>query len=204
MIRGRPKPFGMVQGLGHDTAATLFVGYHAAAGRGDGVLNHTMRSRDVLGVFLNDEPAGELRLNAALAGWLGVPVALVSGDDVVCEEARDCLGDVETVEVKQAIDKYTAASLHPSRAQELIREGARRALSRLAELRPYRIESPTTLRVSWSSTSTAAMCEDVPGIKRVGSRDVEYTSSNYPELYRLLRVLLQVAASLAAIPYTYD
>ncbi len=204
VIRGRPKHFGMLEGLDADTATTLFVGYHAAAGRGDGVLNHTMRSRDVLGVFLNDEPAGELRLNAALAGWHGVPVALVTGDDVVCEEARDCLGDVETVEVKQAIDKYAAASLHPIRAQQLIREGTQRALSRLGELRPYRVESPTTLRVSWSSTTTAAMCEDIPGIKRVASRDVEYTSSSYPELYRLLRVMLQVAASLAAVPYTYD
>ena len=110
---GGPKSFGMMQGIDDKTQATMFVGYHAAAGHGDGVLNHTMRSRDVLGVFLNEEPAGELRLNAALAGWFGVPVALITGDDVLCEEGRDCLGDVEAVEVKEAIDKYTAASLHP-------------------------------------------------------------------------------------------
>ncbi len=204
VIRGRPKSLGMMQGIDDKTQATMFVGYHAAAGHGDGVLNHTMRSRDVLGVFLNDEPAGELRLNAALAGWFGVPVALITGDDVLCEEGRDCLGDVEAVEVKQAIDKYTAASLHPTRAQELIKEGAQRALARLHELHPYRVESPTTLRVSWNSTSTAALCENLPGIKRVASRDIEYTSNNYPEIYRLLRVLLALAASVAALPYSYD
>ena len=54
------------------------------------------------------------------------------------------------------------------------------------ELHPYRVESPTTLRVSWNSTSTAALCENLPGIKRVASRDIEYTSNNYPEIYRLL------------------
>jgi D-amino peptidase len=204
VIRGRSKSFGMGQGLDATTAATLFVGYHAASGHGDGVLNHTMRGRDVLGVFLNDEPAGELRLNAMLAGWYGVPVALVTGDDVVCEEARDLLGDVEVVEVKQAIDKYSAASVHPAVARQLIHQGTVRALSRLGELQPYRVESPTTLRVSWNSTSTAALCEDVPGLKRVGSRDVEYSSSNVPELYRLLRLLLNLAATTANLPYTYD
>jgi D-aminopeptidase len=41
-------------------------------------------------------------------------------------------------------------------------------------------------------------------MKRVAAREVEYTSANYPELYRLLRVLLAVAASCAAAQYTYD
>jgi D-aminopeptidase len=50
----------------------------------------------------------------------------------------------------------------------------------------------------------AALCENLPGIKRVASRDIEYTSNNYPEIYRLLRVLLALAASVAALPYSYD
>lgn len=203
VIRGRTKPFGMMQGVDERTDATLFVGYHAGAGRGDGVLNHTMRGRDVLAVYLNDEPAGELRLNAAFAGHLKVPVALIAGDDVLCEEGRDCLGDVEAVEVKKAIDKYTAQSLHPLRAQAAVREGTRRALSRLSSLRPYTVESPTTLRVSWNSTSIASLCEGIPGVKRVG-RDVEYVSRHYPELYRLLRVMLALAGVAAANPYSYD
>ena len=86
----------------------------------------------------------------------------------------------------------------------MIKEGAQRALARLPELHPYRVESPTTLRVSWNSTSTAALCENLPGIKRVASRDIEYTSNNYSEIYRLLRVLLALAASVAALPYSYD
>ena len=108
----------MMQGIDSDTAATLFIGYHARTGNDDGVLNHTMRGRDIQGVFLNDQPAGELRLNAALAGWLGVPVALIAGDNVLCAEGRDTLGPVEAVEVKEAIDKYTAMSPHPEIAQE--------------------------------------------------------------------------------------
>lgn len=204
IIRGRSKSYGMMQGIGQDTAAAVFIGYHARAGNSNGVLNHTMRGRDVLDVFLNDEPAGELRLNAALAGWHDIPVVLISGDDVLCDEGRACLGSVEAVQVKEAIDKYTALSLHPAVAQEQIRDAATRAISQLPGYRPYRVEAPVTLRVSWNSTSIAALCENVPGVQRVGSRETEYSSADYPELYRLLRVLLTLAGSGASSGYTYD
>ncbi len=198
-VRGWTKPFGMMQGLDAQMDATMFVGYHAAAGYSDGVLNHTMSTRDILGVYLNTEPAGELRINAAMAGWLGVPVVLASGDDVLCEEARSCLDHVETVEVKRAIDRFAASSLHPVRSQQLLREGARRALSYLRDARPYRVATPTTLRVDWSSTSIAALCENVPGVERVSSREVQYTSDDYSELYRLFLVLGALARSTTAI-----
>jgi D-amino peptidase len=205
IIRGRSKAYGMMQGIDDDTAATMFIGYHARAGNENGgVLNHTMRGRDVLGVFLNDEPAGELRLNAALAGCHNIPVVLISGDDVLCEEGQSCLGRVEAVAVKEAIDKYTALSLHPELAQEQIRDGAMRGISKLAEYQPFRIETPATLRVSWNSTSIAALCECVPGVKRVGARDNEYISADYPEIYRLLRILLALAGTTATSGYTYD
>jgi D-amino peptidase len=189
VVRGWTKRLGMVEGLGPDVDAAMFVGYHAAAGHADGVLNHTMNGRDILGVYLDTEPAGELRLNAAMAGSLGVPVVLVSGDDVVCGEARECLGVVECVEVKKAIDRFTALSVHPSRAQAMLGEAARRALERLPDARPYRVGTPATLRVDWSSTSIAALCENVPGVRRVSAREVEYRSDDYGELYRMFIVL---------------
>ena len=205
VVRGRTKAMSMAHGLDAGMDATMFVGYHARAGGGDGVLNHTMRGHDLADVFLNTEPAGELRLNAAVAGAYGVPVVLVTGDDVVCAEARDVLGDVETVEVKKAVDKYTALSVHPSVARQRIREGAARALQRAGDIAPYRVETPTTLRVSWNSTSTAAMCANIPGVTRVAPRQVAYTSSDIPALYRLLRVFFSLGtAALAANPYTYD
>ncbi len=204
IIRGRFKSYGMMQGIGQDTAATVFIGYHAAAGNSNGVLNHTMRGREVQGVFLNGEPAGELRLNAALAGWHDIPVVLISGDDVLCEEGRSCLGPVQAVEVKEAIDKYTALSVHPQVAQEKIRDAARQAITGVSEYAPYKIGSPTTLRVSWNSTSIAALCANVPGVRQVASREIEYASDDYPQLYRLLRVLLALAGSAAASGYSYD
>jgi D-amino peptidase len=202
VIRGSTKALGMMTGIDGHVAATMFVGYHARTGN-DGVLNHTMRGRDVQGVFLNGEPAGELRLNAALAGWHGIPVALITGDNVLCDEGRDVLGQVPAVEVKEAVDKYTALSLHPEVAQERIRDAARQAVQNLAGVTPYRVEAPTTLRVLWNSTSIAAMCTSVPGVERVSPREIEYTTDEYPALYRLLRALFVLAAGYQQ-PFTYD
>ncbi len=115
-----------------------------------------------------------------------MPVVLIAGDDVLCAEGRDTLGAVEAVEVKEAIDKYTAMSPYPEIAQERIRDGARRAIGSVAAgeaaYAPYRVEAPTTLRVAWNSTSIAALCANLPGMKRVAPREVEYISADYTEL----------------------
>ena len=60
------------------------------------------------------EPAGELALNAAMAGVHGVAVAMVSGDQALAAEARALLGDaIETVIVKDAVGRFAARSLAP-------------------------------------------------------------------------------------------
>jgi D-amino peptidase len=121
-IKGFHKSMCMVQGLDSSYDGAAFVGYHSCAGTEGGVLNHTLLGKEIQNVYLNGEPTGETRLNAAYAGHFGIPVLLVAGDDAVCEEARRLLGDVETVAVKDGIDKFTANCLHPQVAQERIRE----------------------------------------------------------------------------------
>ena len=93
MIKGFQKPMCMVQGLDASYDAAVFVGYHSCAGTEGGVLNHTLLGKEVQNLLLDGEPIGETRLNALVAGELGVPVAFVAGDDKVCQEARAVLGE---------------------------------------------------------------------------------------------------------------
>ncbi len=190
VIKGFHKPLCMVQGLDETHSAALFVGYHSCAGTEGGVLNHTMLGKEVQNVFLNGEPTGETRLNAGLAGSLGVPVALVAGDTAVCEEAKRVLGEVETVSVKEGIDKFTANLLHPEEAKDRIREGAKRALSDHGRFKPYIVEPPITIGVEWNSTTIASTCELIPGVKALGSREVEVTTDDYAEGMRVLVAML--------------
>src|SRR6202011_3873631 len=94
----------------------------SCAGTEGGVLNHTMLGKEVQNIYLDGEATGETRLNAGLAGSYGVPVASVAGGVAVCAEAKRVLPWVETVAVKDGIDKCSAILKRPEVAAAEIRE----------------------------------------------------------------------------------
>lgn len=196
LIRGPYRPLRMGQGLVPSHDAAMFVGYHARAGVPHGVLNHTWMGYEIQNLYLNGEICGEIRLIAGLAGWMGVPVALVAGDEAACAEAREVLGEVETVAVKKGIDRYSAELVPPARAQALIREGSRRALEDLGRFRPYIVPSPYTLGIDWASTGMAESCAMIPGVKRAGARSVEFTGDDYGEIMSVLGILATIGGSV--------
>jgi D-amino peptidase len=197
LIRGPGKPLRMAQGLTRDFEAACLVGYHARAGVRHGVLNHTWMGKEIQNVYLNGEICGETRLVAAFAGFLGVPVALVTGDEAVGEEAREVLGDVETVAVKKGIDRFSAELLPPSVAQARLREAAGRALRRVGELRPYVVPPPFTLGVEWNSTATAAGCGLIPGTRQIGPRHTEFTTDDFHDIMALFGIYAMIAGQVA-------
>jgi D-amino peptidase len=189
-IKGFHKSLCMVQGLDASYDGAVFVGYHACAGTEGGVLNHTMLGKEIQNIYLNNEPTGETRLNAAFAGHFGVPVLVVAGDAAVCAEAERFLDGVQTVAVKDGIDKFSANCLHPEVAQARIREATARALASRRGVTPYVLSSPYRLGVEWNSTTIAATCAMIPGVVLTGSRSVEFVTEDYPELMRVLVVML--------------
>lgn len=86
----------------------------------------------------------------ARAGELGVPVGLITGDQIVIEQLRARAPWAEAVEVKRALSNVAGDVIPPARAQVLIRTGARRAVerARAGELQAYRAEpAPYTIEV---------------------------------------------------------
>jgi D-amino peptidase len=153
--------------------------------------------KEIQNVYLNGELCGETRLVAACAGFHGVPVVLVTGDEAVGAEARELLGDVETVAVKRGIDKFSAELLPPSVAQERIREAMARALSRLTDFTPYRLAPPYTLGVEWNSTAIAAAVALVPGVKSVGPRHTEFTTDDFAQIMALFGIFATIGGQIA-------
>jgi D-amino peptidase len=191
LLSGGPKARSMVEGIDGGFDAALFVGYHARAGVGHAIIDHTYTSR-VHEARLNGRPAGELAINAALAGTYGVPVALVSGDQALAAEARETLGpSVETVIVKHAVGRFAARSVAPSVACRLIREGVIAALGRPHA--PLRLPAPIHLEVDFALTQMADMAELVPGSVRTAGRTVAFTHDDYREVFRAWRALYNLA-----------
>lgn len=191
LLSGGPKLRSMVEGVEEGFDAALFVGYHARAGVGHAIIDHTYTSR-VHEVRLNGRPVGELGINAALAGSYGVPVALVSGDQALAGEAKELLGDaVETVVVKHAVGRFAARSVSPTESCRRIREGATAALRR--RHRPFTLPAPIRLEVDFALTQMADMAELVPGSERRSGRTIEYRHDDYREVFRAWRALYNLA-----------
>src|SRR5260221_7095315 len=129
LLSGKHKPMYMMEGLNSSFDAIFFLGYHGSVGASQAVLSHSYNPRAIWEARLNGEIVGESALNALVAAHYGVPIALVTGDQVTAAEAARLDPPPLCLEVKRAVSRFDAESLHPDVARERIREGARLALS---------------------------------------------------------------------------
>ena len=170
LVRSFPRSLDMMHGIDESFDAALFIGYHAAAWQ-PGVLGHTMNG-DIVGFTVNDIPMGEPGFSAAIAGHFGVPVALVTGDQVAIEGLRKLVPGIEGAEVKHAYGRTSAMTLHPTKVQQLIRERTRSALDRLGEIQPFEIEAPITLELAFKNFSTAEIAAMIPTVERIAPNEI--------------------------------
>jgi D-amino peptidase len=200
LIRGyENRTAGMFAGVDESCAAVLCVGYHARAADGRGVLSHTFYGPNILwDIKLNGEPASEARFNAAVAGEYGVPVALITGDDVICAETQSWLPTVETAVVKYALDRFTARCLPQPVALERIRQAAAQAMRRVGEMEPYRLTTPVDLEMVLNDSSMTAAISRIPGVERRGDRTIGYRAPSAREAHNVCFIALTLAGAVAS------
>jgi D-amino peptidase len=141
-ITGVPRPE-VLCGLDRTYAGVVFLGAHAMMGTPDGVLNHTQSSRTENRYWYNDVESGELAQGAAIAGHLGVPPIMVSGDEATCREAEKFFGTAcVTVAVKRGIARESAALYPFKETRRRLYEGAKRAMAAIPKCKPYKLDLP--------------------------------------------------------------
>lgn len=170
-------------------AGVFFVGQHARARTVNGVLAHSYSSKAIREMRLNDQPIGEMGFLATLAGRHGVPVGLVTGDRATTEEARQLLRDVETTAVKEGLGVTSAVCLSAVRAQEMIRQAARRATERFQrrEFPPYVVNPPFALTIDFLRADVAERCTVFPGVEQLDITTVRYTSQEFMDICKFRR-----------------
>jgi len=127
--------------------ALILLGFHAMAGTRSAVLEHTMSSADWQNLWINGRKAGELAIDAGIAGDAGVPVIMVSGDDKACAEARHWIKGVFTAQVKVGYASNGARFLSMDTAHRLIRDTAERACRNIAAVKPLVHRKPVRMRL---------------------------------------------------------
>jgi D-amino peptidase len=172
----------------------LFVGYHARAGHPTGTIAHTF-SDEAVETRLNGRATGEYGMNALILGAWGIPVGMVAGDDALADEVAAWLPWAERIVVKVAHGTSGAASLHPSRAGDLVRAGAERAVRRAAagELLLLEVDKPVVIEVDHRRGLEADFAAIQPGAERVGDRTVAYRSDDPVTVYRMFLAGVRLA-----------
>jgi D-amino peptidase len=193
LLRGTPKPAGMMAGLTAGMDAVLFVGYHGKAGTPRSVMAHTM-SGNVADVRCNGSSLGELGLNTALAAHHGVPPVLVSGDDTVAAEAADVAPGMRAVVVKHALGDRAAALLHPDEACDRIEHAVPEALAGRTDVRPVRFDGRVQLEVQVFRPRMTEHALLVPGVELTDGCTLRYPAPDFPTAYQVMELIVTLSA----------
>jgi len=163
--------------------AVFQLGAHAMAGTMHGVLEHTQSSAAWEEMRVNGRPMSEMGFCAAIAGELGVPCLLVTGDQAVCDEARELLGpEVELVVTKVGLSRTCAIMKSPRVVRDLIRERAQTAMGKIGKVKPLDIGRPVeiVLRLKHVNLADGHKCA---GKRRLDSRTIAVTGRTAREAF---------------------
>lgn len=189
LVRSWPRPLGMMQGLDASFDGVLFIGYHAGATNTAGVRSHTMSSANLTDIKVNGISMSEASFNAAIAGHFNVPVLMISGDNVIAEEATALIGDIETAVVKWAYSFESARTLLPEAAKQLIGEKVTTGIAKIGTAQPYKIDGPITLDVSFQSILPAQTLSYLSTVEQINSRTIRYIAKDMIDASYFLQFL---------------
>ncbi|MEU1072089.1 MULTISPECIES: M55 family metallopeptidase [unclassified Streptomyces] len=200
MLTGRHKSLSMVEGVQHgDVDGIAFVGYHTGAGA-EGVLAHTYLANSLTGVWLNGTRASEGLLNARVVAEYGVPVVLVTGDDLTCADAEKYAPGARKVAVKDHVSRYAAVCRTPARTAADIRAAAKEAAALARRHDPVR-GGPFTVEIEFDAEHLAGAATVVPGAERTGERRVAYTSDTMYEGIRTFKAVTTIVSAAVEEQY---
>jgi D-amino peptidase len=145
-------------------------------------------------VRLDGRSMGEIGLNAAMAGFHGAPVVLISGDDAACAELGELVPAALSVAVKRALGQAATIALHPDEARDLLHRAAAKAVRRHDQVPLVTLPGPIRVEVDLYGPYTVDVAVLVPGVTRApGARTVAFTAADVAEAYRLVQLLAQLA-----------
>jgi D-amino peptidase len=198
LLSGKHKPLYMMEGLDASFDAIFFLGYHGSVGASQAVLSHTYNPRAIWEVRLDGQVVGESALNALVAAHFGVPIVLVTGDQVTAAEARAVQPEIEAVEVKRSVSRYAAEHAHPEVACARIRAGAERAIRRAGAIAPPHFGDRTTVTVTFLTADMAEMAAWLRGVAVVADqpRTVVFSGADPLQLYRTFVTLVMLTRAL--------
>ena len=190
LISGAIRPSLQMQDIENGFDAFIAFGHAGGGVTLGGVLDHTYNSKRIYNIRLNGIPMNtEAVFNAVIAGYYNIPLVTIIGDAAVNKEVQSFIPNVESVVVKKGISRFSAVSIHPSKARQLIYEGVKRGLERRLTIKPLKISDPLTMEIDFKDSNCADTAELIPGVVRISPRTISFTGDS-PTVFRLQELLI--------------
>jgi D-amino peptidase len=196
LVRSWPRPLGMMAGIDDSFDAAIFIGYHASTNNPTGVRAHTFSSATLTRVALNGVEMTEGAWSAAIAGQFGVPVVMMSGDDAAIAEVRKVVGHIEGAETKRSLGFHSASTITPQASYALIGQKVRDALGRLSSFKPYVVQTPVTVDVTFKHYMPSEVLAYLPMFERTSSHSVRFRAKDMAEADAIRAFLGEYRADL--------
>ena len=143
-------------------------------------------------VQVNGRSAGEGGLNTLMAQWYGVPVVMISGDDVAIEQQKEWTPSIRGVVVKRAINMRAVEAKPLAEARREIQAAAKDGVASARKpARPSEAQRAQGYRVRMQlrNFTIPEVATAFSEIHLVAPDTVEFSRATMPEAYRVIRVL---------------
>lgn len=194
LISGWDVMYNMVQGIDETFNALILIGYHSMALTENGILAHTMTGC-LRQLSLNGHPFGEAEISALTAGYYGVPVTFISGDQTVVNELRNFVSNIHYAITKYGMGKETGRIIHPDVTSDAIKKGVAESLSDLSKFQPLKFDLPIKMSLRLTSPKMADLISLIPNVQRVSIDEVIYEAKDVINMLKMFRVMLGLAWS---------
>ena len=189
LIRGwSGHPFSMVQELDESFHAMIMIGYHSRAGSSANPLAHTV-SGNIATLKINGSYASEFMINAYTAAYVNVPLAFISGDEGICEEAASLIPQVATLAVKRGVGE-ASVNIHPHLAVEKIIERVKSALQDDVSNCRLLLPEQFVVEITYKDHAMARRASFFPGAVLKQPSTIGFESDDYFEVLRLFAFVL--------------
>lgn len=181
LIRGKSgHPYNMMFGLDETFDGVMYVGYHAPAGSPENPISHTSTGNTNY-IKLNGKPLSEFMLNSYTAAMMGVPILFLSGDEGICNLAKDLVPEITTVATKSGCGGSTI-NKDPQTVIEELQQQVKAALSKDLKLCKLELPEKFTYIANYKDLKKAYQMSFFPGVKALDERTNCVESEDYKDI----------------------
>jgi D-amino peptidase len=181
IVMNSREEYDEVLGIDDSFDALICIGAHGNVLTADALMCHVWNARSV---EFNGKSLTETGLDASLAGYYGIPLVAMSGDEASMKYIKNNISKkIAAAVVKKGIGQFSAICLNPKRTRKRIKAAVIDGLKRRHEIPPLTFDNPVSVEISYPMQFNAHATSHFMNDERLSATEVKYVAENAKEAY---------------------